>query len=359
MHRTQLATATATAIALCHAQPDGLHCMIALNFELPSDGKIPEWLDLIPQGPHVRGRDGREWLNDVPDQVVAGLQREAEQGRYLVLDWEHATELKAPQGEKAPAAGWFREFRLQDGVIQGKLSLNAAGRKAIEDKEWLYYSPALLYEKESRRIRGLSSVGLTNKANLSLTALNHQQTQEEDTMLEELLKILGLDKSTDQKTALNAVQQKVDELNTVTGERDKLKSDLQTALNNAQTPSLEKFVPRTDYDAVLERATNAEQKLHEIEKAGRDKEIETAVNAAVREGKIAPASKDFYMETCRQEGGLEKFREFVKSAPVVCDPTDLDERQLEDQATALNAEQQKVADMFGNSAEDLTKYAGA
>lgn len=338
--------ATGKALAMCHAQPNMLR--VALCFELPADGSIPEWVQLIPAGPTVAGRDGREWVHDNPDRVIKELQS---QGRDLVLDWEHSTELKAPQGDQAPAAGWFSEYQNRNGAIFGKLSPTERGRNSIGSKEYRYISPVLVYEKNTRRIVGIASVALTNRPNLHLQALNHEHAnhQEQTMKLSDLLKALGLADDATFETALNAI-----------GALKSKNTELQTALNTASTPSLEKFVPRADYDKLLERANNAEKALSTAKETERNKQIDTEVDAALKAGKITPATVEYHKANCRQEGGLERFREFVKAAPVIGDATDLGERQPgQQQAAALNSDQGKINAAFGNSADDLKKYASS
>lgn len=91
----------------------------------------------------------------------------------------------------------------------------------------------------------------------------------------------------------------------------------QKAVNAANTPSLDKFVPRTDYAGMEQRALNAEQKLNQHLQAQTEAMITTAVDDAIVAGKIAPASKDYHLAACRSEGGLERFTAFIASAPVL------------------------------------------
>ncbi len=312
---------------------------VALNFQLP-DGDPPEWLELIPADRLVRGRDGRQWLNDVPESILTAFNAD---GRDIVFDIEHATEIKAPIGEEAPAVGWIDQLEMRDGAIWGHVSWNGEGRDHIANRRYRYYSPAFAYEKDTLRIRKLSSVALTNKPNLRLKALNHQQTQEENTMWKRLLKALGLAEDATEEQALNVVS--------------KLQSDLEVTTNRAETPDLAKFVPRADYDAALARATNAEKTLADKEKEVLESEITETVDAALKAGKITPATRDYYTAMCRQENGLVEFKKFLESAPVIGDPSGLDgKRPPTEDGKALNTEQKMIAEMFGNSAEDIANY---
>ena len=160
--------------------------------------------------------------------------------------------------------------------------------------------------------------------------------------LEQLVAALGLPAGSTFATALNHIA--------------KMKSDQTIALNQAQNPPLDKFVPRADYQVALNRAESAENGLKEVKQAELDVAINSEIDGALKAGKITPATKDYYIAQCRQEGGLEKFKEFVKLAPAVAGDTGLDDKHPGTGDLALNSEQQKVADLFGNSAEDLKKY---
>lgn len=180
--------------------------MQALCFEMPQDGSVPEWVQLVPPGEQVIGVDGREWINDKPEQILARFNNRAFKGLKLVFDYEHATELKAPKGGEAPAAAWGVNMEIRGGgSIWVKLEWTERGRNSVASKEYRYLSPVLIYENISNRIVAISSVGLTNHPNLTSKALNHEAdcpieigTVPED----EIRKALGLVDNTRQ--ALNA-----------------------------------------------------------------------------------------------------------------------------------------------------------
>lgn len=314
--------------------------LTALNFEIP-DGSVPEWIELVPQGPSITGRDGRAWVNDRPDDILAAFIHD---GKDMPIDFEHATEIKAPKGEPAPAAAWVKELESRGGAIWGQIEWNQAGREALTKREYRYYSPVWLFEKESGRIVRLLSVGLTNRPNLRVTALNHEPSQEEKPMLKKLLKALGLSEEANEEAALNAIST--------------LRSDLQTAMNRAETPSLDKFVPREDYNQAITRATNAETAMAELKKEDLEKEITTEIDSALKAGKITPATKDYHTARCRENGGLDEFKKFVAVAPVIGDPSGLDGKKPEQNTgTALNAEEMKILENMGVSVEDYQKTA--
>ncbi|MFH2098801.1 MAG: phage protease, partial [Pseudomonadota bacterium] len=74
------------------------HLARALNIQL-AEGKAPEWVELLPPGVNVEGRDGRAWVNDQPQAVAEASLAEG----AIPVDQEHATEISG--GNPAPAAG--------------------------------------------------------------------------------------------------------------------------------------------------------------------------------------------------------------------------------------------------------------
>lgn len=121
-------------------------------------------------------------------------------------------------------------------------------------------------------------------------------------------------------------------------------------------PDLNLYVPRADYDLQLQKATNAQQQLDQIQQAKKETEITAEVDAAVKAGKVSPASRDTYLAICRQEGGLENFRKLVEALPAIAKDSGLDDKTPGQQDVALNGEVGAVAAMFGNTADDIKKF---
>jgi len=297
----------ALRLARNQVQADALPLATARNAVLPADGTVPEWIELLPPGRDVQGADGRAWVNDRPESIVADFNRG---GIPIPLDWEHATEVAAPEGRPAPAAGWIKALQAREGgAIWGQVDWTPKGAEMVKAREYRFISPVFLYERASTRISSIRSAALTNQPNLRMTALNRTEPAKDSPMDKELLKALGLPETATQAEALAAV--------------NKLKSDTAAALNRAETPSLDKFVPRADHDAVLARATNAEKALSDNRAKALDGEIEAEIKGALAAKKITPATTDYHKASCRQEGGLARFREFVKAAPVIAADSNL------------------------------------
>lgn len=323
----------------------GLHCRamtvnrsiqttgIALNF---SGSGVPDWIQLTPPGPLIKGRDGREWRLSDPEDVVTAFKRN---GADLPVDFEHATQIKGAKGEPAPALGWIKDLEVRNGTIWARVDWNETGHQTISSKGYRYVSPVFSYKKATGDILRMISAGLTNQPNLKLAALNCEGDQEKPAMNKAILEALGLSEGASDVDALTAI--------------NKLKSDEATARNRAENPDATKFVPRADHELALNR-------IKGFEKADADRQeqtIEAAVAEAIESGKIAPASRDYHTAACREDGGLDRFLKMVEASPEIAGKSGLDDKApATKNKTTLTDEELAVCRALGLSEED---YAAA
>jgi phage I-like protein len=210
---------------------------------------------------------------------------------------------------------------------------NARAIEQIRNREYRFLSPVFHFQKSTGRIVEMVSAGLTNFPNLRLTALNRESqdsNQEDDMPLKPIAKALGLDEgaTADQIiTATNSLKAKAETASAVPVALCRALGLAETAtpdsavqvISGLKTNALDltKVVPRADYDQAINRAQAVEAKLKDQATAQAEAEITGLVDQAVKDGKIAPASKDFYVAACRQEGGVDSFKKFLTSAPVL------------------------------------------
>ncbi|MGY3943377.1 phage protease [Aeromonas tecta] len=246
------------------------------------------WLPMIPAG-LFSGRDGRSWNNSDPDGMVASFDMK------LPFDVEHATETREGNTE---AVGWIVELQNRAGEVWARVEWNAEGNELIEGKKFGFYSPAFDYSPVDGRVVAMSSAGLTNKPNLNVPALNNQEDNPVKLPLIVTQKLgLAEDATAEQVvTAINAMQ-----------------VQHQVALNAQQDPT--KFVPAATHQLALNRTQELETKLADIEKG----KIDSLVDAAITEGKVAPADKAMYVGLCQTEAGREQFTAWCSRAPVIAD----------------------------------------
>ena len=297
---------------------------------LAGEGGAPEWVQLLPKGPRLTGRDGRAWVLGDPTRLASNSKLP------IVIDYEHGQDLRAPKGEEAPAAGWIEALEARaGGEVWGRVGWTPRAAVAIAAREYRFISPTFTYRTDSHEVLDLVGAALVNRPNFTMAALNAQ----EQTMLKDIFEALGLPGAAAPADAVTAIHA--------------LKADKATALNAASTPSLERFVPRADYEIALNRANAAEAKIAGAEKQAHADKAAAAIEKAVKDGKIAPASKDYHIATCATADGLKLFETYVEGVKSMFDGSGLEKKEASGDATALNAEQRSVATALGISEKDF------
>ena len=297
---------------------------IALCFTLPTDGSVPEWVQVIPApdaAGRVQGKDGRYWIVRDPEALATALNAKA---ANIPFDINHASVLAAREGRDSAAIGWPTNFEVRDRAIWARVDWSQLGLNAISSKAYRFLSPALLYTKELEVV-GLHHVGLSNHPNFETPALNsrqHDPAQPEQPQgapsMKRIAALLGLNAEASEDAILDVLRKQAD--------------DHQVALNAAKQVDTSVYVPKTQHEELI--ALNAQ--LTEQVKGFREAEITAAVDAQVQAGKVTPAAKDFYIGMCREEGGLKKFEELMAVSPVIGDVSGLDTKTN----PGMNAQQQ-------------------
>lgn len=210
--QTRLQTASAIAIAVC-------------TYQIPAPGA--DGLTLIqftPAGEFLPG-DGRKL--DVPTWRIDAtsaqgvIARHSARTQPVVVDYEHQTLHKEQNGQPAPAAGWLRELRWIDGQgLFGAVALTARARQAVQDGEYLYFSPVFEYAKDGTvlaihmgaltnnpGIHGMQPLSLMAAATAAfLPATTSPQEQNSmNPLLKALLAALGLPETATEDNAIAAL----------------------------------------------------------------------------------------------------------------------------------------------------------
>lgn len=310
------------------------HALSLMGIALNAEAAAPDWVQLVPAGPRIMGRDGRWWMMS-DAQAVADRYDPSKEPQ---IDIEHASEIKAPMGEPALAVGWIKGIEVRDGALWGRVEWTPLGAEIVASRGYRYLSPVFTYDHVSGEIGRIVSAGLTNQPNLEMAALNRSEETQMDRAVLEALGLPTTATAADAVVAINAMQTARD-----------------TALNAAQTPDPTRFVPAADHQLALNRITAFET----AEATRRDAEILASVDAAIAAGKVAPASKDFHVAACRAEGGFDRFKAYIGNAPVIAPPSGLDGQTPDapaENAGGLNADELAVCRMFGT---DPTTFAAA
>ena len=348
------------ATALCDGLGSVRHPRLSLC-KIDSGSDVPpDWIPLVPAG-RVTALDGRKFNNSNPEDVIKTFEADP---REIPIDWEHATEVKAPLGDKAPAAGWIIAMEIRDGAIWGQVEWTAEGGKSVSSREYRYISPAFTFEEESNVVAEIVSAGLTNRPALDMPQLSHHEPDHgtEDTMDPKLLAALGLaeDATVDQAIAAasNLANHKTSggiaaaDLVAEQAAHEETKQALATA-RAVSAPTLDKFVPRSEFDSMRARAETAETTNEERVAEEHKASVERVIDEAQKAGKITPANREYYLASAMQPGGLELFQAFVEKAPKIAEPSGLDKKALPETADkqATSALEATVAKFCGQTTE--------
>ena len=303
-------------------------------------GEIPKRIQLLPPGPDIMGRDGRKWIMKDGEAVAAASNA------YLPnhsIDENHAVDHKAPKGESSPAFGWFSNVAAEDnGSIWADVEWTKTGAEAVSNLEYRYISPVILHN-EKGEVTSVLRAGLSNSPNLDIKSLNSESPErpaKEHKHMDKILAALGLPGTATEDEAAAAI------------------AGLKTSLNAAkpQTVDLAAYAPRADLAAMESRAVTAEKELAALNAARFRAEVEGVIDQAVKDRKIAPASKDQYLSLCATAEQLETLKKALASSPaVIGEGTQAPAGTLPGSQAALNAEETALAAAAGYSPEEWKK----
>lgn len=290
-----------------------------------ADGKPADWVQLVPMGAFT-GRDGRKWI--VRDAAHAAEIISASAARAgsmdLVIDYDHQTDFGAKPGVggTAIAGGWMKELQARSDGIYARVEWTAAAAEKLTGREYRYLSPVIQHTEDGTVTRILRAA-LTNSPNLELAAVAAEQLQEqEDVKLREtLVGALGLAATvTDEQIAEAAVTATaaLSELTAIrTAAKAKDGDDATAVIIAIQSQAASAEIDPSKY-VPIETFTAVNAQLAQLMGSTATDTAEAAVNKAVEEGKILPATKPWALDYAKKD--LTSFNSYVATLSPVIDP---------------------------------------
>ena len=263
-------------------------------------GKAPTRIQIMPAGPDLEAADGRKWKLLDPEAVVQASSGHVD----LMIDYEHASHLKAPNGERAEAAGWIKRLYVEEGAIFAEVEWTAQAEGDIASKAYRYLSPEFTVDKNDV-VLSISAAALVNRPAFNMPALASAKQETSQMDLSAICKLLGIDEASDITAICSAI--------------DKLNQDHSTALAAAKVGILETHVTKEAYTAIASERDSLKAALAKREEEDKEAAIASALDKAVEAGKVLPGSRDEYRALCSAEDGLERFSKLLKTLPVILD----------------------------------------
>lgn len=353
-----------------------------------ADGE--KWVQLVPAGT-FSGRNGQgPWTtgDKASMETIVANTRQYAGSTDLVIDYDHQAVFGAVPGVggTAKAAGWIKELQARDDGIWGRVDWTAAAAAAIKAGEYRYLSPVFFHDKSSGRVLAIRMAGLTNTPNLDLVAVAasalfnvNNQTGES---MDKILAALGLAKGTSEDGVVAAInahltsstaiaraagltdaakgEEVLAAVNSLVADRAKFAKaaglaetakpdDILTAVQSAVAgarPDPTKFVP-------IEQVTALQNDVKELRKTLTADKAQEAVNTAIKDGKLAPALKEWGLDLYKADA--KQFETFVGSAPVLTAPQLRTPNKTGATDEALDDAQLAVCSALGVSKADYQK----
>jgi phage I-like protein len=280
----------------------------------------------------------------------------------LPIDENHATDLAAPQGGQAPALGWMKNLCADaTGAIWADVEWTDRGRDALAKREYRFVSP-VFGSTAGGEINTILRAALTNNPNLSLPALNSAQpgNPAKENCMQNILAALGLAETATEQEAIALIQAMRAQL-TAANATKKPTVPIAALAAAEQAPSIDLaiYALRTDLNAMEARATTAEKQLAEFKSVQFKRAVEDTVDAAIRDRKIAPASKQEYIALCTTQEALETFRKVVAVNPeLISSRAQAPAGTPQGEAVSLNAAEEVVAKAAGYTVEEWQRLKG-
>ena len=298
------------------------------------NGTAPSALRLIPAG-RFSGIDGRPvglkgWFLSSEDAhaIVAELKQ-----RHVkfVIDWEHQTLLKEKNGQPAPAAARFSgaDLQVRNGEIWAtNVQWTKRGRADIESGEHLYISPVFPYDKNTGRVLGIHSAGLTNTPNIpdapelidvmaaanQSLAIDTGQTPMEDTL--NIRELLGLGEDASDEDVVNAIkalQQKVADQQSATASANQKAEDAEAALAalNSQSANADQVDPAKF--VTVEAFNEVRDQLAALSQETTTDKVKSLVTAALEDGRLVKAQEEWATDLGKKDfAALSQFLDGAK-----------------------------------------------
>lgn len=320
----------------------------------------PEVISVLPLG-HVVSSKGA--FNVDEESFAAMTAQIAQRGVDLVVDYEHQT-LK---GVEAPAAGWVKELKLEDGQIKAVVEWTDRAAQYLENKEYRYLSPVISVRKSDNKATGLHSMALTNTPAIeNMTPIVNSETYEGGTRnMEELIKtlaeLLGLGEEATEEQITEALKTCLAENKSLKEGGQQLPAENNVVANKAvcELLDLKAGAPTEDVTAAimeLKGGGSLAEEVKSLKAKIADRDAEEAVALALKSGKITPAQKDWAKGYALDN--LQGFASFVEKAPQAVPMGELelgDVKSLKDDIT--DPAVLLACKLAGVSAEDVAKYS--
>lgn len=309
----------------------------------------PEEIVVVPAG-MVESTKGNFMVNENSFNAINEhfLKRELD----IVIDYEHQT----LEGGEAPAGGWIKSLRWEEGIgVMAQVDWTDKAKSYLANREYRYLSPVVLVRKSDNLAIRLHSVALTNTPAITgMTAIVNSENLDdfermglEMDLLKALIELLGLPADTTEETLIQAIKELKGEMDGVLTAN----SEIKTLLGLADTATIEDAKGTI---IALKNPTGvvSEAEFLALKQKVDSKDAKAVVELALTEGKLLPAQKEWAIEYALSN--RKGFENFIEKAPKVV-PMGGDTPPKKTAQTTLDETEMKVCKDLGITPEEYLK----
>ncbi len=325
----------------CKAHPEPGHETLKLSLEVPEvpAGDAPEYIQVLPAGIVHTEKYGDFVVDDEAKRAI--IADFAARENDLVIDYEHQT----LTGQEAPAAGWIKELvdRGPDG-LWARVEWTPRAAAYLANKEYRYFSPVVFKRVSDGRIVRLHSGALTNTPAIDGmvplvnksggVSLPMKEGTGLDQLLEQIRWMLNLPVTATVEEIIAELQKLIDQVKAaeqqmaakdVTGPRvapavlltDQRRVAAKEILDLLECPETADLTTVKGKILALKNPSGyvRVEEFRALQEKLALKERDELVDLALKQGKIAPAQKDWAEQYALKDP--DGFRAFIAQAPQV------------------------------------------
>jgi phage I-like protein len=291
-------------------------------------------VQVLPYGDHETEK-GTFRLDE--EAMTAVVEDFSSRRNDMVIDYEHQT----LSGGEAPAAGWIRKlFAVVPGGSRGDavpprpaglwamVEWTEKAKEYLANREYRYLSPVFLKRLSDGRVLRLLNAALTNQPAIDgmVPIVNKRDAyphdgdavhsgsvkREEEKSMDKLLKVLGLPEGATEDEAEEAVTAMKEDLSALKGQGRELRN-LMGLKEDAGLPEVTGTL-----EAMRQAHVQSAELLREVSELRTKlmrKEAGELVAAAMKQGKVTPAQRDWALSYAERDP--EGFKVFAAKAAVV------------------------------------------
>lgn len=345
--------------------------LASLRIDLAASVHGDGWVMIFPAG-RQKGHDGRGPYNlaDLETVIAASVRPSVE----LMIDYDHAVD-ELPPGHPRIAAGWMKELQARQDGIYARVEWTTKAKQHIADKEYRYISPVFYFDEKTGVVSQILRAALTNNPNLEVKAVaaaqdNNNPSKEikMDETMKAIAAALGLGEDATPEAILEAVKTLKGDLDQVKEEvaapadadgaeiiekiEEKIEAEVASAKKKAtassDNPDPAKFVP-------IEQVAELQKAVASLQTESTKNKAQAAVDAAVKQGKLPPALKDWGLALASKD--MKAFDAYVEKSPTLVTAGAEDDPSKKKAATgaALDDDQKALCAQLGIKEENYAE----